>query len=413
MSLLDRLTALTNAISGDMAGKASTQYVDDAIYTPSWAVSAPKAGAEYVISTDTDWWGWFGTATPPLTDLTVKKAGAGSQRLQLPANGDALLYKTPPFAAIDMSDTSVHFWLRSDDWSAVVGTDIRFSTDNANYFNAPVRLLFSINHFADDEWVEVTLPLSAFDAIGTPSWGSIVDAGVMGWTQGGDPAVVWLNHITIHPTGAKPGAVSLCFDDSWDTSYTNGARIMDQYGYAGTIFSIPSQLGTVGHMTQAQTDDLHDRGWEISGHGGSDLRLLSDTALHDDLALTANWLNVHGYRGAANYAYPNGSNDERVRTAVRKFFGTGRTINAVGQPQGHVCEFILNSIGPWKDMPLARIYDAIDAAVANSEWLILTFHKIEDVPVNQDTEFATANFVAVLDYIKASGVRVDTIGSAF
>lgn len=53
---------------------------------------------------------------------------------------------------------------------------------------------------------------------------------------------------------------AITFDDGYDDVYTNGFRILKEYGFPATVFVLPDQVGKEGYMTWAQLKEMKDSG---------------------------------------------------------------------------------------------------------------------------------------------------------
>lgn len=72
----------------------------------------------------------------------------------------------------------------------------------------------------------------------------------------------------------------------------------------------------------------------------------------------------------------------------------------------------INSYQVYDSLPLETVQAAVDSAIQNNEWLILGFHDIvEDATVN--TQWATADFNELIDFIADSGVEVRTVSEVW
>ncbi len=60
--------------------------------------------------------------------------------------------------------------------------------------------------------------------------------------------------------------VVITFDDGLESTYTIAFPIMQQYGIKGTVYVVPSLVGTSGYMTLDQLTELHNAGWTIASH---------------------------------------------------------------------------------------------------------------------------------------------------
>lgn len=69
--------------------------------------------------------------------------------------------------------------------------------------------------------------------------------------------------------GRTPPAhgIVLTFDDGYADNYTVAFPILKRYGWTGTFFVVTSTIGTRGHMTAAQLDEMSRAGMAIESHG--------------------------------------------------------------------------------------------------------------------------------------------------
>jgi peptidoglycan/xylan/chitin deacetylase (PgdA/CDA1 family) len=66
--------------------------------------------------------------------------------------------------------------------------------------------------------------------------------------------------------------VCLTFDDTKETHYTTAFPALAGRGVTGTLFAMPDYLDTGTYMTTAQLLEMAAAGWEVSGHGDTDIR---------------------------------------------------------------------------------------------------------------------------------------------
>ena len=366
----------------------------------SFAQSYPRTSPVAVESMDSGWSDELskGTVSHDGTDFMQ---GTASIKVITPTDGTfAGMSKTGTF---NFSENNFSMWVKASDFSKISQIQLEFQTDASNYYNLRIGQYFAAD-FVASEWYEMSMTRGRFAAFGTPNWSNITKIVVKAQATGSDATTVWFDGLTVLRQAGKP-AISISFDDGRITSYTKGIKYMEQKGLIGTMFTIPTLLGTTNYMNQAQIDDIARKGWDISGHGEFNLVDLGVSAAEADLANVADYLNSYGYPGSNIYAYPNGANTTAIREAVRKYFPVARTINYINQPLATVNPMRLNALSPMSSWTYANIKEYIDMAVSNNEWCILTFHNIADSP-SVSTEIATATFQSVIDYIASLDIDV-------
>lgn len=116
---------------------------------------------------------------------------------------------------------------------------------------------------------------------------------------------VWagLNGRTPLPRGAI-----LTFDDGYLDNYTVAFPILKKYGWTGTFFVVTSTIGTRGHMTPAQLDEMSRAGMSIESHGQHhiDFSLLPLGAARTELSKSKQIIAGWSGKPVAFFAYPAG-----------------------------------------------------------------------------------------------------------
>ncbi|HWP64748.1 MAG TPA: polysaccharide deacetylase family protein [Candidatus Limnocylindria bacterium] len=68
------------------------------------------------------------------------------------------------------------------------------------------------------------------------------------------------------PSEMGGGAVSLTFDDGWESDYTEAFRVLRELKMRATFFVVPTLVETPGHLTWAQLREMLAAGMEIGSH---------------------------------------------------------------------------------------------------------------------------------------------------
>jgi peptidoglycan/xylan/chitin deacetylase (PgdA/CDA1 family) len=384
-------------------------------YANGWTGKQPGQTKKYTISTDNEVaspsklnetldYGWANAYANGTVyhDSSVKHDGAASLRIITNADGSAC-EAAKAIGIHRLGADNFRVFVRSDDWADVRGSQILLAEDSTmtKYFYLNF-LDYALDLNTNNEWYELTFTRSEFESSGSPDWNNISFAILRGWSVSGKTPSIYFDTLQSFSQGRK-GHVSVVFDDGWDTQYNQAFAYMQTKKLRGNIFVIPTIIGDAGRVTQSNLDDMAAAGWDISGHGESDLATLTESQMRSDVANTKAYLDQKGYKGRNIYAYPEGQNNNLVRSVVGENFEYGRTINALNQPLGYIPPYRINAFSSGNETSLTTIENYVDDAIANDEWAVLVFHKIVANPTIE-TEYSISNFQAAIDYIAASGV---------
>ena len=336
------------------------------------------------------------------------------QSLKISSGADGGWYGAK--AAIDpinFNDKAIRFSFRFENLEDAKSLLIIFGTDDGelqNYFSFNIMQYFADP--ASGQWHEVVVDKSDFEvAEGEPDWSHVSDVAVR---LIGEPAVatrVWVDGLSTVDVESDP-LISITFDDGF-ASVMDAKDIMDTFDLKGTLYAIPSLLGTENYLSQSDIDLLHLGGWDISGHSNINLRLFEHYGDADtELASVHEYLLEHDYRGKDHFAYPNGGYDESARSLVLEYFDTARTIDGLSQPQGYVIPSKINAKTVSVDTTTDEIKEWITDAIENDSWLIITWHDIVESG-DLDTQYSKSGFTDIMQFIASSGVEVLPFSEAY
>lgn len=97
-------------------------------------------------------------------------------------------------------------------------------------------------------------------------------------------------------------------DDGWKTQYTEGYRILNKYGFKGSIGIIPSRIGEENYMEYKDISDLYMKGWSIVNHSYNHLDSHKDVNEEvEDIESAREWMNSKLLKNGSDiYIAPNG-----------------------------------------------------------------------------------------------------------
>jgi peptidoglycan/xylan/chitin deacetylase (PgdA/CDA1 family) len=227
--------------------------------------------------------------------------------------------------------------------------------------------------------------------------------------------------------------VSFTFDDGLASAYNQAAPTLAKYGLTGTDYIITGCVGmtttpntcrantATPYMSWSQIQALQNSyGWEIGSHTVDHDCLASSAAVdpsdcqtnalttaqvdaelaNSKAALAANGIN------ATDFAPPYGDYSNSVMAEIAKYYASMRQFknannNANTWPNSdyYLQDFVVQE----KTDPVSTVEAAINNAITNKQWLVLTFHNIETKPSsNPDNyEYGTSELAQIAAYVQA------------
>jgi peptidoglycan/xylan/chitin deacetylase (PgdA/CDA1 family) len=187
---------------------------------------------------------------------------------------------------------------------------------------------------------------------------------------------------------------------------------MDAKGIVGTVFVVPTVLGTEGYWTLAQCQEAYANGWAISNHAydHANLTELSQAACQANLEACRDYLIANGMPRAANYmAHPGGQRNATVDAAAV----AAGVIIARSVRVGSVDPFRYSAY----DFPvtkalttgttLASCKAAIDTAITTGTTIVFMGHMFAEEAAAET--WVTADFQALIDYAVQRKIKCVTI----
>ncbi len=345
----------------------------------------------------------------------------GSQSVSAVTDGAATAktIKRTGMTAFSAANRHPVVWVKCDDSTKLAGLKLYLGDTNlANSFQWEMKSSAGQKWLTDGDWHRIDLSWGEVITSGSPNRAVITDAQIRIVDDGTGPVTVRMNGIGLaaDTTTWPNGVVSLTFDDTYASHYTEARKKMDQYGFGGTAYVIQEYFGAAGRLTIAQAQEMQRfSGWEIAGHAttgavhSARMTSLSASQLATEFAAQRAFMDTYGFTGDHS-AYPGGEFNNTVLDAAERFFTGARTTfqrpEVLPPPRrsklrcgGYVTSATLT----------ATLTAAVDQAYTNKEWLIFGFHDIVTTP-SASTDFSIANFATVIDYLATKGIPVRTVG---
>jgi hypothetical protein len=213
------------------------------------------------------------------------------------------------------------------------------------------------------------------------------------------------------PTNFPNGALSICFDDSYDLSLAQPRLAM--YGIPATLFPILGNLDGNGKLSSADARKWVDTlGWEVAGHAATQadhvgLDTLDSAGQQANLARLRTAMNSTGFVSPV-YGQPNASTSITLDQNIKQFFSVSRGGSNEIESLPPARLTYLRSYFAGTSVSTATLQLQADKAMAAKGWAILTFHGV--VASGPDSLGITqANFNTVIDYVATLAIEKLTI----
>jgi len=222
---------------------------------------------------------------------------------------------------------------------------------------------------------------------------------------------------------AKP-KVLITFDDGYDDTYDKAYPILTANNQIATCFVNINTIDTSEHLTLTEATALYNANWDISSHSKThvDLTTLEEEELEEELFDSYDWLDTNGFDRSKYYlAYPYGFYNDLVLSKAKERYLMARSIIS-GDLQPHLTldnssEYQIKVIGVYNTVSVNDVKTYIDNNIKQSGTLILMFHRIVDSGADEATEYLTADFQEISDYLEtkvdAGALDVETFSSYY
>jgi len=232
--------------------------------------------------------------------------------------------------------------------------------------------------------------------------------------------------------GAK---ISFTFDDGLSSALTQAGPVLAKYGYSATNYVITGCVGMVTspNTCRANTDAVYMNwdqvlalkntyGWEIGSHTVTHPYLaskdatdgqpknLTSTQVVTELTNSKNTLSAHGIN-ATSFSSPYGDYNQTVLAQIAKYYSSNRGYADIGYNTAPYNDYIIRDQQVQAGVSVATVKGYIDQAIANKQWLVLTFH---DIMTNassnpDDYQYNTADLDQIAAYVKSKNLQVVNI----
>ena len=224
----------------------------------------------------------------------------------------------------------------------------------------------------------------------------------------------------ITPKPFDHAVVSIDFDDGWEDDTISALPILNDLGFKATWFFATTYLestpdtGPINKSGPTAVRTLFGDGQEIGGHTVThpDLTTLNQTDLVYDLYHSKEYLEILGVAGnVPNLATPYGTYDDQVIATAKPLYNSLRSTDEGFNSPEDFDQYKLEVQNIQKPTTQAQFQSWIDQAIRDKSWLILVYHRVATSSL-EDFDTPVADFKPQMDYIKQSGISVETTQQA-
>lgn len=212
--------------------------------------------------------------------------------------------------------------------------------------------------------------------------------------------------------------VSLTFDDGWRTIYTNGLPALKKYGFVSTQYlnSQPIVDGYSDYMTYQMVKDFATQGSELAWHTRThaDLTKLSASRIRTELSIPTTFLSGIGQSSTVfkNFATPFGAYNTTSVNEIKKVYSSHRSTDVGYNSKDSLDVYNIKVQNITNTTTPAQVKTWVDRAIADGTWLVLVYHEVTASAADPTYAVTPANLDLELNYIKQSGISVQTVQQA-
>lgn len=364
--------------------------------------------------------GTFGDVGPPLVVNNDRSFGITTE-----GNGEESIATSPLLDPVDLTNSHVSVQAQISFSSRLDAVRLRLSSGDiaTDYAEATVWESDFDPIILHSSFEFQSLPVKGFHVVGSVDWSKIDRAQLIVTDNEVGPVTLYVAGIYAVPTSHR-ATVSFTFDDGYESVFKRGLRKLSAFRYPASAYVISDAVGEPGMLSLEQLYTLRDlHHWEIAGHAfaladhnlPNGLDGLEPEALKAEMNGLRDWLDENGF-SRASFAYPKGAAGPEVRRYVKRDYCAGRSTARGPETIPPRDDYTLRG---WSinglNTDVAEVDAAIDEAVAEGTWLVLTFHDLVGGTPGASTELNDDDFGEIVDHVrelqKNEGLKVRTVGN--
>lgn len=354
----------------------------------------------------------------------IVKEGTGSIKIYNAAGTNTNMVKPVSLSLNGMNN--VHLWIyKPPGGEDPLKFNFAFYTDggytNGYYYLSNSGADPNSVKLLNDGWNHLIVNRAQFTKTGSPDWetSTFTIIWFAMYRRAASPELTLYVDNMLYNVEQMPRLV-FAFDDGWASVYEHAYPYMAARGIAGTIFVVPSFIGSANYMTLANLQTLYDAGWTLCNHTYSHSYLGTDPVngavsladAKDRIERARDWLINHGFtRGNGPYylAYPYGDVTGYAIQAAQETGMIAARCSNWGFQSAPVANYhLLNTRSIGSAVSLASTKGDMDIALMSGFTNILLGHKLAETAEDTNT-WAISDFQALVDYVVAKRLKCVTI----
>jgi len=205
--------------------------------------------------------------------------------------------------------------------------------------------------------------------------------------------------------------VSFRFDDGWQSQYDVALPALQKAGIAGTFYIITHQLkdqGFSGFMTIAEVKQTAADGEEIGAHTQTHPHLPTLTVDQQTQEIDGSKSDLQSWGlNPLTFSYPYGEYTTDTVQIVKDAGFTSAVTTAKKPVLTTSDRLQIESPSIQDTDTVASIEQMIQNAMSKHEWLIMTFHRIDES--GDQYSITPQNFQAIVDYVHQNQIPTVTV----
>jgi peptidoglycan/xylan/chitin deacetylase (PgdA/CDA1 family) len=192
----------------------------------------------------------------------------------------------------------------------------------------------------------------------------------------GATGTAWFDDVTVLEFEPQEAAITLMFDDGFESAYTIARPELDAHGFPGAAAVVNNWVGRYGYLTEAQVKKLERNGWEIVAHTltHTPLSTLSHDEIIEELRESKRLFQEQGLT-IYNHAFPFGDADAFVLATAAEMYRSARTYVAGNNAAG-TFPYSVRIHGMTPTTTAKDVQGWLEEAKLHREWAVLVFHDI-------------------------------------